>query len=68
MLTIKLHQQYEAPAAVVATVQRLRQPDFDAMATPLSVVCGNYATLEDDVLKPEVNSCDVPEFALRAEE
>jgi len=47
--TIKLHQQYEAPAAVVATVHRLWRPTFDVMATPLSAVCGDYATLEDDV-------------------
>jgi len=47
--TIKFHQQYEAPAAVVATVHRLWRPTFDAMATPLSAVCGDYTTLEDDV-------------------
>jgi len=42
--TIKLHQQYEAPAAVVATVHRLWRPTFDAMATPLSAMCGDYTT------------------------
>ena len=51
--TIKMHQQFESPAAVVATVRRLWQPTFDAMATPFSAVCGKYATLEDDVLSPD---------------
>ena len=52
VLVIKMHQQFESPAAVVATVRRRWQPTFDAMATPFSAVCGDYATLEDDVLSP----------------
>jgi len=51
---IKFHQQYESPAAVVETVRRLWQPTFDAMASPLSAICGAYATLEDDVLSPDL--------------
>ena len=51
---VKYHQQYEAPAAVVATVRRLWQPTFDAMATPLSAICAQYATLEDDVMTPDL--------------
>ena len=45
-----MHQQFESPASVVATVRRIWKPTFDAMATPFSAVCGAYATLEDDVL------------------
>lgn len=45
-----MHQQYETPAAVVATVRRLWQPTFDAMASPLSAICSEYATIEDDIL------------------
>ena len=51
---IKSHQQYETPAAVVATVRRLWRPTFDAMATPLSAICAAYATLEDDVMTPDL--------------
>ena len=51
---VKLHQQFESPAAVVATVRRVWSPTFDAMATPFSAVCGAYATLEDDVLTSDV--------------
>ena len=35
-------------------VRRVWQPDFDAMATPFSAICGVYATLEDDVLRADV--------------
>ena len=35
-LHVKLHQQYESPAAVMELVRRVWQPDFDAMATPFS--------------------------------
>ena len=54
VLAIKMHQQFESPAAVVATVRRRWQPTFDAMASPFSAVCGAYATLEDDILAPGV--------------
>jgi len=50
VLVVKMHQQFESPASVVATVRRIWKPTFDAMATPFSAVCGAYATLEDDVL------------------
>ena len=50
-LTVKLHQQYETPAAVMDFVRREWRPTFDAMATPFSAICGAYATLEDDVLR-----------------
>ena len=49
-----MHQQFESPASVVATVRRIWKPTFDAMATPFSAVCGAYATLEDDILAPGV--------------
>ena len=41
-LRVKLHQQYESPAAVMQFVRHVWQPDFDAMATPFSVgaTCG----------------------------
>ena len=39
---------------MVATVRRLWQPTFDAMATPLSAICAQYATLEDDVMTPDL--------------
>jgi len=39
VLTIKLRQQYETPAAVVEAVRRAWAPDFDAMATPFSAAC-----------------------------
>ena len=52
-MTIKLHQQYESPAAVVDFVRRTWEPTFDAMATPFSAIAGAYATLEDDVLRPD---------------
>ena len=52
-VTVKLHQQYETPAAVVELVRRQWQPNFDAMATPFSAVCAAYATLEDDVLRAD---------------
>ena len=52
-VTIKLHQQYESPAAVVDFVRRTWQPTFDAMATPFSAIAGAYATLEDDVLSAD---------------
>ena len=48
-----MHQQYETSAVVVATVRRLWAPSFDAMATTISAVCGEYAMLEDDVLKTD---------------
>lgn len=51
---IKMHQQFETPPAVVATLRRLWQPTFDAMATPFSAVCASYATLEDDVMSPNL--------------
>jgi hypothetical protein len=54
ILRVKLHQQFESPAAVMTTVHRLWQPNFDAMATPFSAICANYATLEDDVLSPNI--------------
>ena len=47
---IKMRQHYETPAAVVATVRRRWSPEFDAMASPINALCGEYATLEDDVL------------------
>ena len=50
-LTVKLHQHYETPAAVMDFVRREWRPTFDAMATPFSAICGAYATLEDDVLR-----------------
>ena len=49
-----MHQQFESPPAVVATVRRLWRPTFDAMATPFSAVCADYATIEDDILAPGV--------------
>ena len=52
-LTVKLHQQYETPAAVMDFVRRNWRPDFDAMATPFSAICPAYATIEDDVLRPD---------------
>lgn len=52
-LHVRLHQQYESPAAVMQLVRRVWQPDFDAMATPFSAICGAYATLEDDVMRAE---------------
>ena len=52
-LLVKLHQQYESPVAVMHLVRRQWQPDFDAMATPFSAICGAYATLEDDVMRAE---------------
>jgi len=52
-LTVKLHQQYETPPAVMDLVRRTWRPDFDAMATPFSAICGSYATLEDDVARPD---------------
>jgi hypothetical protein len=36
VLIVKMHQKFESPPAVVATVRRLWQPTFDAMATPFS--------------------------------
>lgn len=54
VLTLKMHQQFESPVAVVATVRRLWRPSFDAMATPFSAVCANYATVDDDILSPEI--------------
>ena len=36
VLVVKMHQQFESPPAVVATVRRRWQPTFDAMATPFS--------------------------------
>ena len=41
-LTVKLHQQYETPAAVMDFVRREWRPTFDAMATPFSAICGAY--------------------------
>ena len=38
---------------MVDFVLREWQPTFDAMATPISALCGAYATLEDDVLRPD---------------
>ena len=35
-------------------VRSVWQPDFDAMATPFSAICGAYATMEDDVLRADV--------------
>ena len=35
---VKLHQQWETPAAVVEFVRRTWAPDFDAMATPFSAI------------------------------
>ena len=52
-LRVKLHQQYESPAAVMQFVRHVWQPDFDAMATPFSAICSAYATLEDDVMLSE---------------
>ena len=46
VLTIKLRQQYETPAAVVEAVRGAWAPDFDAMATPFSAIAPDYATLE----------------------
>lgn len=54
VLAVKMHQQFESPPAVVATVRRRWRPTFDAMATPFSAVCANYATIEDDILAPGV--------------
>ena len=48
---VKLHQQWETPAAVVDFVRRTWAPDFDAMATPFSAICPAYGTLEHDVLR-----------------
>ena len=45
-----MRQHYETPAAVVVAVRRLWAPDFDAMASPVNAIAGDYATLEDDVL------------------
>ena len=45
-----MHQQFETPPAVMHVVRQMWQPTFDAMATPLSALCGAYATLEDDIL------------------
>lgn len=45
VLIVKMHQQFESPPAVVATVRRLWRPDFDAMATPFSAVCARYAAI-----------------------
>ena len=50
-LTVKMHQQYETPQAVMELVLRKWRPTFDAMATPLSALCARYATLEDDILR-----------------
>jgi hypothetical protein len=50
VVAVKVHQQFESPTEVVATVRRRWRPTFDAMATPFSAVCAAYATLEDDIL------------------
>ena len=54
VLTIKLHQQYETPPAVVSAVRLKWAPSFDAMATPFSAICGAYATIEDDIMSPDI--------------
>ena len=53
VVAVKLHQQYETPAAVMHFVRRKWAPTFDAMATPFSTICGEYATIETDILRPE---------------
>ena len=55
VVAVKLHQQYETPAAVMHFVRRKWAPTFDAhaMATPFSAICREYATIETDILRPE---------------
>ena len=53
VVAVKLHQQYETPAAVMHFVRRKWAPTFDAMATPFSAICREYATVETDILRPE---------------